>query len=683
MTKPNRRDIKEISFAELFDSRSFYVIPLYQRSYSWDNENLVSLWEDIEHTRIQQAKSGELRSHFMSSILVKESIDKREDRKGNTYHIVDGQQRITTAYIALKAADDVLKNNQELFSDEYIEQLEYLSDRLTEVLYGKSYDRSAKKKITRPRLSLESAVENNPFNVLMNQGASKWNASHRGSKVVDAYDFFHSKYTGLLKTLDPTVFNDTITVILDDLQMVFIPLENHEAPQKIFESVNGLTKKLYAGELIKNYLLMSLANEKDSNTIYKQYWAEFDHLEWNKREEDKENFTKLLYYWVRSHGMKTKTNDEHVYRSFKQLVALNSLNPEAAAEKAEKVSASLYKIITTLKELEKNKTKPRGRLEKSYSRIYAADAYTANSRSVFILFLQHISDLESHYGTKLTDIHLDKLLLPLESYIIRKVISTGYNEQKSTFLVTSARSVFVIKSFNDYETVDRYLEAKVKEFAKLLSSPDSKALVRFDDNKLILDIMVGSVNESRPPKRLGEKHHGLVRMLLIQTENYLRTNSFNPNGSDVDGNVSVEHWLPQSSTNETWPLKNEKDREIYTNTIGNLCIIPSKINSSLGNQSIEDKVKKVTSILRVDGSNKTEIQTFDKVLELCREDFDVEQKPIWNEIQMEKRANWIMQIVLNHIFKDIEYFTGDKPLATSVADEPCDNLSGDNNKKLF
>lgn len=650
----NNRPIKELSFAELFEN-AFYVIPYYQRSYSWDSDNLVNLWEDIEATH--RAKDKGVASHFMSSVLIKAS----ESSGGNkTFHIVDGQQRITTMYLALKAAYDLIEASDYRRVTAGVK----LSDQLRGLLYGKDYNISDEDMFrvpvtssSNPRLVLDKQPDDHAFNVLIYKGSSHWNSKHLKSKVAQTYKFFHGKLNTLLTSDSPEKFFYMVSTVLNNFQLIYIPIMEHEAPQKIFESVNGLTKKLFAGELIKNYLLMSLSCEEDSSRIYEKYWAEFDKPEWVETDADKENFTKILYYWVTSRGVKTKSSDEQVYRSFKQVASLNSLSPIEAAEKAEKISGSLYRSITTLTELSNLQQKPRNRLEKSYSRLYSGKN-AVNSKSAFILFIELIDELEKHYGDKLNDSQIDKLLSPLESYIIRKVLSSrGYSGAVTEYLVGVINEVFALETIKEYETIEAYIEYSVKAFAQKLLFASEKSK-RFETNSEIMETIVGNNVKGIPPKKIDAKDHILIRMMLTQVENHLRTNSFNPSGRDIDGDISVEHWLPQSSNPKDWPLSDEKDRALYTNSLGNLCIIPPRINSSLSNRSLASKIKKVQHILAQDGEEKTGIQTFDKVLELSTQEDSVVSFS-WDVSQIEQRAKWIMDIILNKVFMDARHFTGE------------------------
>jgi hypothetical protein len=197
------RDIKEKSFRELFKD-SFYVIPTYQRVYSWDEYNLNALWEDILNVRENVTKQNvaETESHFMSSVLVKEVAEGSSLKK----HVVDGQQRMTTILLLFHAALDILNENEGTLKGDFYRMVR---KNLTEVLYGEDYQYEDEtgdvEEVRIPRLSLQNQDDTHPFAVLVTTGAVSWTNRHQSTKTVQAYSFFKKKFRVVLKEV--TCFN--------------------------------------------------------------------------------------------------------------------------------------------------------------------------------------------------------------------------------------------------------------------------------------------------------------------------------------------------------------------------------------------------------------------------------------------------------------------------------------------
>ena len=87
-------------------------IPVYQRNYSWQKENCEQLFDDI----LKAGESNKIEFHFIGSIIV--IVD--GGLNGNVNIIIDGQQRVTTAILFLKAFYDV--TNNEFYRDEFIKR---------------------------------------------------------------------------------------------------------------------------------------------------------------------------------------------------------------------------------------------------------------------------------------------------------------------------------------------------------------------------------------------------------------------------------------------------------------------------------------------------------------------------------------------------------------------------------
>jgi uncharacterized protein with ParB-like and HNH nuclease domain len=96
----------ETIFRRIIEGSNQYVVPLFQRTYSWDRKNWNQLWEDL----MELYEHENSHNHFMGSIVtmptksVPEGVAK--------YLLIDGQQRMTTLFILLSLIQDNSKNEQ-------------------------------------------------------------------------------------------------------------------------------------------------------------------------------------------------------------------------------------------------------------------------------------------------------------------------------------------------------------------------------------------------------------------------------------------------------------------------------------------------------------------------------------------------------------------------------------------
>ena len=102
--------VQYLSLDKIFNGTRRFLIPVYQRGYSWQRDNWIDLWDDIYYLD---------KTHFMGQISVAKhpNSGKQNTYHQNTYHVVDGQQRLTTLIILAKALFDSLKKNDDGYEE--------------------------------------------------------------------------------------------------------------------------------------------------------------------------------------------------------------------------------------------------------------------------------------------------------------------------------------------------------------------------------------------------------------------------------------------------------------------------------------------------------------------------------------------------------------------------------------
>lgn len=218
------------------------VIPVYQRTYSWDKDDVERLLDDIIHCAKEETK----RSHFFGTLFVEEEKGKEgEERRNQILYIVDGQQRILTISIILKAFELILKEkavNQELQSE--IAHYLSMSDGT-----GRPYICASKL----DRLSYEKIISLKDERPISNLEKNRLKEALAISRV-KIKEFIDNGGT-------PNQFFDG----LNKLEIAYISLTKDDDVQTIFESINALGKELTQGDLVRNYLLMKINDESEQN----------------------------------------------------------------------------------------------------------------------------------------------------------------------------------------------------------------------------------------------------------------------------------------------------------------------------------------------------------------------------------------------------------------------------------
>ncbi|MFB1283656.1 DUF262 domain-containing protein [Helicobacter pylori] len=233
--------VKESTVNDFFALTStIFSIPVYQRNYTWAEENCEKLLQDI--ISISQNK----KTHFMGSItyILHLIDDEKSLRKLQEFVIIDGQQRITTLMLLLKAIETKIQN----------EEIKREIDGLLNL--------SGQKLRLKPIKSDKEAFDL----VMQNRSHEIQGVSH----IKDNYKFF-------TKELDNYISKgyriEEIYGAFLRLKIVAIGLElGEDDPQVVFESINATGVQLKGLDLIRNYLMMG-ENSDNQNRLYNTYWV--------------------------------------------------------------------------------------------------------------------------------------------------------------------------------------------------------------------------------------------------------------------------------------------------------------------------------------------------------------------------------------------------------------------------
>ncbi|GAA6951745.1 hypothetical protein ID0047_13300 [Helicobacter pylori] len=260
-----------------------FVIPIYQRLYSWKKEQCEQLWDDI----IKIGGNDKMNGHFIGSIL----YVRVDDTHSSPLLIIDGQQRLTTITLLFIA----LRNRS---SDE---------DKRKKIeSYLINSDKDGDKKF---RLILS---ESDKDTLLYLIDRNKRKPSEPSSKIMENFELFEewiSKNTDKLET----IFKG-----LEKLMIVWIALKKEkDDPQLIFESMNSKGVELTQADLIRNYIVMETEVEKQED-FYNQYWRA---MEENFEQSEKQSKREDLFNKFVRHYLTIKTGDNpninKVYEAFK------------------------------------------------------------------------------------------------------------------------------------------------------------------------------------------------------------------------------------------------------------------------------------------------------------------------------------------------------------------------------
>lgn len=241
----------DTNFLQLLNGTKQFLIPIFQRTYSWKEENCEQLFRDV----IRVGESQYLDSHFIGSVV---TIPDHEGQASlSRFQVIDGQQRLTTITLFILAIIAKAKSlNKQAIGGAILEGISenYLINRHYQ---GENRYRLVLTQGDFPALS--ALIENHEIP----QNASE--------KVLQNYQLF-------CDLLDSEEKIETAFKGLLKLKVVDVTLHpNQDDPQAIFESLNSTGVDLSQADLIRNFVLMRQTHGVQTE-LYQRYWFPMEQL---------------------------------------------------------------------------------------------------------------------------------------------------------------------------------------------------------------------------------------------------------------------------------------------------------------------------------------------------------------------------------------------------------------------
>lgn len=238
----------EANLLQFLQKLGQFVIPIYQRNYSWTLEQCRQLWGDL----MRAGQDEKIKSHFIGSIVYidqsQSTVMAQEPRL-----VIDGQQRLTTVTLLIAALAEHLESH-------HYGQVPnvFTADQLRNLYLFNQYEQGER----HFKLLLSETDKHTLLAILKNTPLPQ----PASLRVQENHKFFSEK---IFHHKDELV---AICIGLAKLFIVEVALDRaHDNPQLIFESMNSTGLELSQADLIRNYILMSLA-PKLQTELYKNYW---------------------------------------------------------------------------------------------------------------------------------------------------------------------------------------------------------------------------------------------------------------------------------------------------------------------------------------------------------------------------------------------------------------------------
>lgn len=446
-------------------NKVLFRIPVYQRNYDWSESNCNRLLDDIYGIM----QSGD--KHFLGTIVFMAA--KSGGFALQEYIIIDGQQRLTTLMLILKALSVVAES----VGDDCYHEIE------EQYLHNKYCDEEFKVKL-KPIKS-----DNNQFLLLLED---KIDEMDEDTHIYHNFMLCKERFERWAERgINPSQVLDALT----KLEIVEIVLtKGEDDPQVIFESINSTGLELSNADLIRNYLLM---NADDQEKLYENYWLYIE-----KTLRNKMDYSNLDAFFMQYIVYKTSkpVNSRQLYNSFVKLFKDSGYSQESILKElryyAEIFGAFVY-----------GSAKYSERINRLLYRLRVLNQTTCHP------FLLHVFD-DYHQGV-IDEETVEKILQFILAYLLRRMVcGVPSNTLRGLFTYLYNR-IFKVASNKQkyYETLNKFLFTvsskdvipSAGEFERALQKANiygNNALCRF----LLLDIENGDGKEILQAENLTIEH---------------------------------------------------------------------------------------------------------------------------------------------------------------------------------
>lgn len=518
-----------------FQNNIQYEIPFFQRSYVWDDENWQTLWDHIEY-EVDEYKAGKKSEHFIGTIITKQ---KQSQQLGeNKVELIDGQQRLTTIAIFLKALKITGKDEFPNLKSSIESLLKFQNSR------GQEY------------LRIEHSKHDAPyFKAILNE-EDLTILSNKRNNILRAYNFYIEKLQELTDE-DRDIFKD---VLLQKVPVISMLLSPEDDEQEIFDTINSLGVRLSTGALLKNYIFKN----KSLQPLYESTWqAMFENDDdsvkfWETKKTAgrvyRTNIEVLLYcYLIIQTGEEVKI--ERLFKEYKKFISNKTTEEQIEFLNELKSYSEFYKTFPSGKEItEMTFTDSEKRFFRIIDGIEVSTAYPL----ILFMYQQFISKDDLNKGLKL-----------LESYVVRRNICKFTTKNYNKLFVQIINDIQKNGSYNS-ETLFNILEGFNDPTNKYPSDDEIKELIH---------------------KVIPSNKHAREVLYIVALKDV--DNAYADARKLEIVNFSVEHMMPKE-WEENWNEPNFSDiqknhRYLALRTLGNLTLITKNLNSKLRNSGWHNK----------------------------------------------------------------------------------------------
>ncbi len=235
----------EAKLLEFLRKSSQFVIPIYQRTYSWGDRECRQLWDDI----LRAGRNDGVSVHFVGSIVyVQQGLG--TVMLQSPLLVIDGQQRLTTVMLLIEALARSLGGS---------EPIDGFSARKLRNYYLLNQDEVGERRFK----LLLSQTDKDSLLAVVDQ---RERPNEHSVRVETNFQFFTERISEAPNEI-AALCNGLAKLVIVDMALN----REYDNPQLIFESLNSTGLELSQADLIRNFILMGLEPELQTR-LYQRYW---------------------------------------------------------------------------------------------------------------------------------------------------------------------------------------------------------------------------------------------------------------------------------------------------------------------------------------------------------------------------------------------------------------------------
>lgn len=519
------------TLSSFFTNNYQYIIPFFQRSYVWSEENWQLFWENIEE-ELDAFKLQQKSEHFIGTIITKQLAT--DSFSTQPMELIDGQQRLTTVSLILKAIADTADGSYPNLKEQTNQLIKFQDSK------GEKFLRLQHSKIDKKYF--DAVMHGEELNTLPNQR----------HPIILGYKFFISK----VQTFKDEQRDDLKNMLLNRFPVISMLLEETDDEQEIFDTINSLGVRLTIGELLKNYIF----REDGLKTFYSDYWqsvfesdestVQFWEATKTSGRVQRTNLELLLYCFLIIET-ESEVRLEKLYREYKKYLKDRSIDEKIAfLVKLGKYAGDYYKFPAGTELNEISFSEHEKRLFHIIEYLEITTVYP-----LLLLLYRQIQDTDER----------EKCLLLLESYLVRRTVCKLTSKNYNRLFIGFINSLKRLENFGYKE----FRETTLAFGEDTNRMPDDEEFKRgFLHNYL---------------------YNRYAREVLYCIALYQLDNNYSDMRKLSALSYSVEHIMPKK-WEENWSnpdmTETEKDtRHRKLKTLGNLTLVTKALNSKLKNSA--------------------------------------------------------------------------------------------------